>query len=271
MQIVGVVGKSGAGKTTFAQRLVERYGFVEASFADELKRLCCDQFGWDRDALYYDDAARRLGFDSSIAYKEATDPALGKSRRAVLQHIGTEGFRAVDPDHWVRVTLRRLETIDAPGVVLPDVRFLNEIEAVRSRAGVIVEMRRSTGSGTAHAGHASETEWAQSAPDYVFTPAEGVENVRACADALAVALRLESFRPAGFTTYDPAPGVVRFAAEAAESFTIQSSDPVPTAPDWGARAAMSGVDLPQDLWPTPCRECRGSTSGTCPRHPYPSL
>lgn len=185
-RLVGIVGKAGSGKTTFANHLCDQYGFSEVSFADELKRLCCEQFGWDREALYYDAAAQQIGFESSLAYKEAVCPQSGQTRRRIMQHLGTEGFRALDPDHWVKITMSRvgemLET-NVGGLVFPDVRFLNEIQAIRERGGVIIELRKADeAAGTAGAQHASELEWQQAEADFVFAPKFGLEFVRACAD-----------------------------------------------------------------------------------------
>ncbi len=37
MKLIGLVGRAGAGKTTVAKHLCERYGFVRVAFGDPLK------------------------------------------------------------------------------------------------------------------------------------------------------------------------------------------------------------------------------------------
>lgn len=182
--IVGLIGEAGCGKTTFAA------GFVGAangraviiSFADALKELCSEQFGWDRWALDLDSAASVQGYRSALDYKEAESPGTGWTRRQILQHVGTEGFRAIDPEHWVRKTRERMHKAVRSGlhVVVPDVRFLNEVAAIRIIGGVIVLLEREGNTRTTSStAHASEQEWRQARADFEFRFPDGVEYVKA--------------------------------------------------------------------------------------------
>lgn len=185
--IVGVTGPSGSGKTTFAHRLCEEHGFSYYSFASPLKDLCAREFGWYRDALDYDEAARAIGFETSLAYKNAIDPAIGKTRREVLQHIGTEGFRHVDHDFWVKKAVLALQ-MQTGNVVVGDARFFNEFRAIRcTLQGVLVLMRPPLEGGADtgnYSGHSSEQDWAKTTPDFAFTPKYGMPHVYQCADVL---------------------------------------------------------------------------------------
>ena len=49
--VIGLIGAAGSGKSSVALRLVERFRFSEYSFAEPLKQLCAEQFGWDYDKL----------------------------------------------------------------------------------------------------------------------------------------------------------------------------------------------------------------------------
>jgi hypothetical protein len=181
MILVGLVGTAGSGKTTFAIRLRERHGFTLASFADPLKVLCSSQFGWDRQALDFDWAANRHGFRSALDYKEAIDPNVGKTRREILQHIGTEGFRAIDPDHWVKKAVASLWA--GRHHVFADVRFPNEAAAIKKKGGVLVRLVRKAGSPRkAGITHPSETEIERVRPDFVYSCEEGVDQVELAAD-----------------------------------------------------------------------------------------
>lgn len=94
--------------------------------------------------------------------------------RMILQHVGTEGIRRVDPTAWARITARSavtlLESIDgnpsaagrrmASLVVITDGRFRTELAAIRSVGGIAWRIRRpeTDDATTGIARHVSETE-----------------------------------------------------------------------------------------------------------------
>lgn len=101
--------------------------------------------------------------------------------RMILQHVGTEGVRRVDPDAWARCAMRTaMSALDngvdvvsstsadrkagdrfKPGlVVVTDGRFRSELAAVRAAGGIAWRLRRpeTDGVATGIAGHASEVE-----------------------------------------------------------------------------------------------------------------
>ncbi len=101
--------------------------------------------------------------------------------RMILQHLGTEGVRRVDPDAWARCAMRTaVSALDKgvdvvtstspdrkagdnfkPGlVVVTDGRFRSELAAVRAAGGIAWRLRRpeTDNVATGIAGHASEVE-----------------------------------------------------------------------------------------------------------------
>ncbi len=188
MFLVGLIGEAGSGKSTVAHHLAARYGFVELSVAQPLKDLCVEQFGWD---------ARRM---DELAYKEEQDPLLpaGWTRRKVLQHIGTDCFRSIDPNHWVKQNAAAIRTeIKANhSVAIADVRFPNEIEMIRQLGGVIVLVRRAGDfEGTTSSRHSSENAWRETVPDFGVHAPNGVEHVYAATDDLVELLRTPACWP----------------------------------------------------------------------------
>ena len=140
--IVGLVGFIGAGKGTVADLLVDRHDFEKESFANSVKDAVATIFGWDRALLEGDTPESR-------AWREQDDKfwseKLGKpfSPRLALQLMGTEAGRDVfHPDLWVHTVLRRCENAPYHNYVIADVRFPNEIKAIRKAGGVIVRVRR---------------------------------------------------------------------------------------------------------------------------------
>jgi hypothetical protein len=140
--IVGLVGFIGAGKGTVADLLVERHNFFKESFANSVKDSCAAVFGWDRAMLEGDTPESR-------AWREQPDKwwsdKFGKefSPRLALQLMGTEAGRDVfNPDLWVHTVLRRCEQAPYNNYVIADVRFPNEINAIKDSGGVVIRVRR---------------------------------------------------------------------------------------------------------------------------------
>ena len=138
--IVGLVGFIGAGKGTVADLLVERHAFIKESFANSVKDACAVIFGWNRGLLEGDSLESR-------AWREQKDEwwseKLGRefSPRLALQLMGTEAGRDVfHPDLWVHTVLRRCKP--SQYYVIADVRFPNEIKAIRDSGGRVIRVRR---------------------------------------------------------------------------------------------------------------------------------
>lgn len=138
--IIGLSGLIGAGKDTVADVLVQRHGFVKIAMADTLKDAVAAMFGWPRYLL-------QGNTQESREYREIPDPfwseRLGKTitPRYMLQQFGTEVMRnSVHNDIWV-FTMERNFT-NYKNIVIPDIRFPNEIQSVRKAGGHLVKLIR---------------------------------------------------------------------------------------------------------------------------------
>jgi hypothetical protein len=113
------------GKSTAANYLVERHGFTRLSFAAPLKKM-----------LLTLDPYVSSGFDDQFyrtseileAHGETEAKNLFPEYRRLLQVLGTDCIRAVDPEFWVRAAVAQ---IGSGKYVFDDVRFPNEAEAVK--------------------------------------------------------------------------------------------------------------------------------------------
>jgi len=77
--------------------------------------------------------------------------------RRILQWWGTEYRRAQDPDYWTKAWGRRVEQYDLhrTSILVDDVRFMNELAAIRAHGGLIVKIERPGFLGANN--HSSET------------------------------------------------------------------------------------------------------------------
>lgn len=131
-KIVGFAGGAGCGKSVAAKTLVEM-GYARMAFADPLKSACYEVFG----PL----GAKQRHFFGSQADKAEPIPKLGGvTGRRILEVVGTEGFRAAYSNVWVERALVTRDPTDF--YVIEDVRFQNEIDAIRAAGGEIILLRR---------------------------------------------------------------------------------------------------------------------------------
>lgn len=141
--IVGISGKKNAGKTTLATYLTARLDAERIGFADPLKRVVRELFNPPPGILYGDDAAK------------STTARPGWTWRNILQHVGAE-MREVDPLVWVNAGIAAALACRAEFAVIDDVRYRNEVDAIRVAGGVMIRLHR--GEDTATDTHPSETE-----------------------------------------------------------------------------------------------------------------
>jgi hypothetical protein len=140
--IIGICGFISSGKDTAANYLVGWHGFRRDSFAGALKDAVAHVFGWDRELLEGLTTEAR-------SWREQVDPwwaeRLGMPHltpRWVLQYWGTEVCRqGFHDDIWIAALENRLRQRTGH-TVISDVRFPNEVAAIRNAGGRIVWIRR---------------------------------------------------------------------------------------------------------------------------------
>ena len=152
VDVIGLGYQIGVGKDTVAEYLRQKYAFKIMKFADALKEAVSIIFGWPREKL------------EDPEFKTVEDPFWGMTPRTALQLVGTEGMRqGVRNDVWVKALERRILDQDLSAVAISDMRFTNEVQAVKDWGGFTVKVFRPekhkgglTAGGIAK--HASEVE-----------------------------------------------------------------------------------------------------------------
>lgn len=136
-RIVGFTGHARTGKDTSGSILVERHGYVRDSFAKILKDFAYDVDPFvqltDGTFVRYAELVDRVGVDVAKGHPDV---------RRYLQRTGTEGGRKhIHTDVWVRPVIEKALACADP-VVITDVRFPNEVDAVRSNGGIVIRVNR---------------------------------------------------------------------------------------------------------------------------------
>ena len=137
MILIGLSGKRGAGKDTVADALMEHfrtgvsYGPSEKiRFSSGLKVMVANFFcGYDHpDNL------------SLEKFKEAVH-VCGKTNRQILQEVGVF-MRDLWPDIWVNWFEREASCYGLGPVIVPDVRFPNEVAKIHDLGGKVIRLTR---------------------------------------------------------------------------------------------------------------------------------
>lgn len=148
MIVIGFVGTKGVGKDTAADILVTKLGFVRRKFAQPIKDACS--------ILFQIPESHFEGPEKEIVVEKH-----GMSPRQMMQLVGTDMFRhMVNADFWLHhfhdwCTHQPVNT----RVVVTDLRFQNEVDAVKRLGGLVVRIVRSSGTGRhlAKDSHVTET------------------------------------------------------------------------------------------------------------------
>jgi cytidylate kinase len=130
--IIGISGYAQSGKDTVANYLVKHYGFTKISFADPIRKALyalnpkvniADMLGVSLVA-----AVNGMGWENVKAESSET--------RSLLQRMGTEvGREMYGKDFWVNQAM--LKAQEHEKVVLADVRFENEVQAILGASGAV--------------------------------------------------------------------------------------------------------------------------------------
>lgn len=176
MALICISGKARHGKTTFSEYLAEALkkltgiDFILMNYADMLKLKLAEEFNLSHDQLYGDKKeepdhrySKRVGGKLGLPFQNYEDGKLYEekdlfwSAREIMQFIGTDCYRFIDNDHWVKELFKKIEKEKIENVIIADCRFENEIAAVIDRGGYHINIVRPDFIGTHNSEHISET------------------------------------------------------------------------------------------------------------------
>ena len=157
--IIGISGKAGSGKDTAAKMLEVLYANPDISYEDFANRRY-KNFA-DILIVHFADVLKeaaqvlfRLGEweINTQEGKKTTINWIGKTVRELLQGIG-QGLRdAIDSNLWVKILFAN--TKGWSNYIIADVRYPNEIKAIKERNGILLRIDRE---GAGAGNHSSET------------------------------------------------------------------------------------------------------------------
>jgi hypothetical protein len=182
----------GVGKDEVANLICKRFMAVKIAMADPMKRICRDVYDFDEEQLWgpsenRDAPDRRYKRPSHDFNSKDVCDCCGVNRfqgeecyltpRYALRLLGSEWARRCHPDTWVIKMIRTAYDVLKAGVFynqekgafgrwsdgfspeyvpVPDVRFVNEVEAIRNAGGRVIRVIREVPI-KAESSHSSET------------------------------------------------------------------------------------------------------------------
>lgn len=173
--IIGFSGLARVGKDTAADYLVSDYGFVKVALADPIKRIARDVYNFSYEQLWGDlKDIEDERYPRPIQGLTPTNGVGFLTPRHALEILGTEAVRHCYENTWVDLTIRtsrkllndkrtdytptsgistdyRYPLNGYKGVIIPDVRFKNEIDAIHNTGGRVYRIKKAgTKSPTQH-------------------------------------------------------------------------------------------------------------------------
>jgi len=145
-KIIGLSGYSRSGKDTLADRFEQRHGFYKISLADPIRQAL---YSLDPNIDYQGYRVNLKQIVDAEGWEALKEHSF--EYRPLIQRMGMTARQLWGEDFWVE---RLFEWEIAGHIIVPDVRFRNEADAIRERGGKIWRIERPGVSPTN--GHLSE-------------------------------------------------------------------------------------------------------------------
>lgn len=160
--IVVMSGRARSGKDTCALILKQLFIDIEetclsVAYADFLKEILSKCFCLNEDHLY---GSLKEEFIEHLPIRTRSGKVTNHkwTPRKLLQFLGTDVMRTIDPDCWVNVVKNFVYTYrNYDNIIITDARFDNEIDWVLERGGIHIHVRRQNSDFASGTDHASET------------------------------------------------------------------------------------------------------------------
>lgn len=146
--LLGIAGPKNSGKDTFANRFKLYMPCISRAFAEPVKRTCQQLYLLTENQLY------------DTEEKERIDPRWGLSPRQMFQQLGTNYIRnQIDPNFFLKhFEIWYHQQPSDTNIIIPDVRFQNEVDLIHRLGGKVVYIYRPFLSEDLHESEISATQ-----------------------------------------------------------------------------------------------------------------
>ena len=123
--LIGITGYARTGKDTVANRLVTEHEFTRIGFADKLKQLA---------RMIDPEIDQLLNIVTWEEVKQIT------RYRKLLQDLGNSARIVISDTVWIDAVMSNINK--HKNVVIPDVRYPNEFDAIKNANGYMIRVKR---------------------------------------------------------------------------------------------------------------------------------
>lgn len=128
-------------------------------FADPLKDMAINLFGLNPKHVYGSNEDKNMVTELEwkhipLSNKKSGSPTV----REFLEHFGTKIIRKIKNDAWSRFSLNKIITEGSEIAIVPDVRFPNEVDAIKDEGGIVIRLTRDVFNSDAEAEKALDKE-----------------------------------------------------------------------------------------------------------------
>ena len=149
IKLIGIAGKKKVGKNLAAKYIQDILRKKDPSrltgeigFADGVKSIAAEALSINRMTFFEDknkEKLFRIGKETELTGRE------------ILQRVGTELFRTgMCDDFWVYRLMKVTKGQPDFFMVITDIRFVNEVNAVEAAGGIVMHLTRETGLEDSH-------------------------------------------------------------------------------------------------------------------------
>jgi hypothetical protein len=112
-------------------------------FADPLKDMAINLFELNPKHVYGSNEDKNM--DTNLEWKNiplSNKKSGNPTVREFLEHFGTKIIRKIKNDAWAKFSLNRILMEGSELAIVPDVRFPNEVDAIKEEGGIVIRLTR---------------------------------------------------------------------------------------------------------------------------------
>lgn len=162
-KLIGILGKKRSGKDSSGNYMIAKYNYTRYAFADPIKDII---------KIMFDFNTKQLNED-----KEIIDERWNISPREILQKFGTDicrndlkeyipNIKLDNETLWIKLFRFFYEKNKDKDIVVTDVRFLDEINIIKSLGGKIIKINRNNVLYDSHSSECNIDNYSKDLIDY---------------------------------------------------------------------------------------------------------